>query len=73
MVTYMKVHCPICRNEMDGMKGYGRNANCCCRQCYEEWEWRKTLAIMGKQYHQKPIPDVSDTTNTKPAHAAEGK
>lgn len=45
--SYMRVHCPICKSEMDGMRGYGREARCCDAECYREWEWRRTLAIMG--------------------------
>ena len=52
MFSKMKVHCPICCVEMDGMKGYGREAKCCGRECYLEWQWREALAIMGKEYHQ---------------------
>ena len=58
MFSYMLVHCPICRGEFDGMRGYGRADKCCCKQCYDEWEWRKTLAIMGKPYQPR-----KDTTN----------
>jgi len=54
MFSRMEVHCPICRCEMDGMKGYGRKANCCGRECYQEWEWRRTLAIMGQPYETDP-------------------
>lgn len=54
MYSYMKVYCPICRCEFDGMKGYGRNANCCGMECYSEWEWRKTLAILDKPYKLRP-------------------
>ncbi len=50
LFAYMKVHCPICRAELDGMHGYGREAKCCDRECYEEWEWRQTLAVMGMPY-----------------------
>ena len=65
---YMKTHCPICRGEMDGMKGYGREANCCDRECYEEWEWRRTLAIMHKPY--TPRPGSRWDTNTDAADFA---
>lgn len=54
MFAYMKVHCPICCCEMDGMKAYGRESHCCGPTCHNEWEWRRTLAIMGKPY--KPDP-----------------
>ncbi len=53
MFAYMKVHCPICQSEMDGMKAYGRESRCCGKDCHEEWEWRRTLAIMGKKYFGK--------------------
>jgi len=63
MFSFMRVHCPICKSEIDGMRGYGREAKCCDKECYEEWEWRKTLAIMGKPYRPKPGSrwDVADT------------
>jgi hypothetical protein len=54
--AYMKVYCPICKSEMDGMRGCGREANCCDRECYAEWEWRKTLAIMGRPYRTRNEP-----------------
>lgn len=45
MYAYMKVHCPICMAEFDGMKGgCGRQARCCDRECWDEWEWRYTLS-----------------------------
>lgn len=65
MYAYMPVHCPICRSEFDGMKAYGRLANCCSKDCCDEWEWRKTLAIMGKAYYAKRA--VSNQHPTKPA------
>jgi hypothetical protein len=66
MFSYMKVHCPICKAEMDGMKGYGREARCCGKECYEEWEWRKTLAIMNRPYQPK-------TRTPKRSFQAEGE
>ena len=53
MFGYMKVHCPICCSEMDGMKGYGRETRCCGKKCFTEWEWRRTLAILNKPYVPK--------------------
>lgn len=50
MFSYLKVLCPICGNNMDWLKGYGREARCCSKMCHDEFEWRRTLAIMGKQY-----------------------
>jgi hypothetical protein len=48
--SYMKVHCPICKGEFDGMKCYGREARCCDRECYDEWQWRYALSVTGKPY-----------------------
>lgn len=56
MYSYMKVYCPICREPFNGMEGYGRidATRCCNKECYQEWEWRKTLAILGKEYYPDP-------------------
>lgn len=54
MFGYMKVHCPICQSEFDGMKPYGREAACCCKECYQEWNWRRSLAICNQSYHPDP-------------------
>lgn len=62
MFGYMKVRCPICGGEMDGMKGYGREARCCDKECYEEWEWRRTLAILNKPYTPRKGSRWDDTT-----------
>ncbi len=63
--SHMEVYCPICRHEFDGMHGYGRDWGkwksreirrdwkCCSKECHDEAEWRRTLAIMGKPYHQR--------------------
>lgn len=52
--SYMKVHCPICKSECDGMKTVGRESHCCDRECHREWEWRRALAIMGEQWYPQP-------------------
>lgn len=57
MPTYMKVYCPICKSEMDGMRAYGRESRCCGKVCHEEWEWRRALAVMGEQYRPKAKPE----------------
>ena len=54
LFSYMKVYCPICKSEMDGMRHYGRDSHCCGKDCHEEWEWRNTLAILGKEYYPDP-------------------
>jgi hypothetical protein len=52
LFTYMKIYCPICRGEYDGMRPYGK---CCCKKCNDEYEWRKTLAICGEEYRPQNI------------------
>lgn len=49
MFSYMKVYCPICRIEMDGMRTYGES-NTCGRDCHREWGWRRALAICNESY-----------------------
>ena len=45
----MKIHCCICKAEIDGSRDYGQSC-CCDRECFNEMEWRRTLSIMGKPY-----------------------
>jgi len=52
--SYMIVYCPICRGEFNGMMSYGRS-NCCSRICHEEWEWRRTVSILGKEYKEQNV------------------
>lgn len=56
----MSMYCPICRTEFDGMRGYGREWRTCCKECHDELEWRRTLAIMGKAYVPRQHPQESD-------------
>lgn len=51
----MKVCCPICKSEMDGMKAYGRKSNCCSRNCHDEWIWREALAILSIPYYPRVL------------------
>lgn len=61
MFGYMKVHCPICKREFDGMRAYGRDWKCCCKECHDEVEWRRTLAIVNKPYEAMPIAKGAGT------------
>ena len=36
------------------MKAYGRVPCCCGKVCWNEWEWRRALAILGKEYYRDP-------------------
>ena len=50
------LHCPVCRAEFDWLRGYGREIRCCSKECHDEAEWRRTLAIMGKTYRPRYRP-----------------
>ena len=65
MFSYMKTYCSICRGDMDGMKRYGKEAHCCSKECFDEWKWRETLAIMGRQYKPKPKEEEPLTERTR--------
>jgi len=54
--TTLDCYCAICCCKMDGMHNYGKESMCCSRKCFQEFEWRKTLAILGKTY--EPQPDL---------------
>lgn len=60
MFSKMDVYCPICRGPMDGMRGYGRS-HCCGKECHDEWEWRRTLAILEEPYRPQPKKDDNAT------------
>jgi hypothetical protein len=55
--TKLLCYCPICKKEMDYWSGaYGRTQRCCSKDCYEEFEWRNTLAIRGREYYPRKSP-----------------
>lgn len=67
MFSVLKIKCCICGAEIDGMKGYGQHF-VCDKECKKEFEWRKTLAIMGKQYYPEKGSrwDPNEPTLTPP-------
>jgi hypothetical protein len=47
-----KLICCICGKDfLSDFRTYG--GSCCSSSCKEEYEWRKTLYIMGEDYHKK--------------------
>lgn len=48
------VKCCVCGRAMDWMRRYGREGCSCSRACHQEFEWRRTLAILGKAYYPDP-------------------
>jgi len=55
-MTPLLIRCCICavHAPFDWHKRYGMDAACCCKECYEEFDWRRTLSILGKDYYPKP-------------------
>lgn len=58
----IKVHCQICAKEFEygvcsGSGGYGPHRECCCKTCYEEFEWRRALMICNKPYQPREKKD----------------
>jgi len=53
LFTTCLFHCPVCTREYDWMRGYGREIRCCSKDCHDEAEWRRTLAILGKEYRPR--------------------
>lgn len=45
-----EVCCPICKSSMDWMRGYGRECRCCSKECHQEFERRRAVAIMGNRH-----------------------
>jgi hypothetical protein len=53
-MTACLLYCPVCRNEFNWHRGYGREIRCCCIECHSEAEWRVTLSILEKPYRPRP-------------------
>ena len=64
MNTPMEVRCCVCTQPMDWNKRYGREACCCSRECYGEFQWRRSLSICGEAYrpvdHTHMLPQEGD-------------
>jgi len=58
MFALQKLICQICGKEFEtdfnSRGGYGREKNTCGKICYQEFDWRRTLAILGKPYYPDP-------------------
>lgn len=54
--SFHKLLCQICGKEFDtdfcSRGGYGRHRQCCCRACYDEYEYRSVRALLGKPYER---------------------
>lgn len=54
MSSPLVCYCSICRREMLFEDRYGREACCCGQDCWQEFDWRLTLSILGKPYRPDP-------------------
>lgn len=62
LFSFQKLYCPICAvgflTNFNGDGGYGYGGNkrfvCCSKSCHDELDWRRTLAILGKEYQPQP-------------------
>jgi hypothetical protein len=63
MFSLCEVYCPICRSPFDWMHSYGAQRRCCGKECHEEFEWRRALAIMGKPYRPRPAKADIETAD----------
>lgn len=54
MFTHCQIRCAICGTEIDYHHAYGREVACCGKTCHDEFQWRRTLSIMGKPYRPDP-------------------
>lgn len=55
------IQCCICGKPMDWMQRYGMDQGCCSKVCYDEFDWRRTLAILGKQYYKRETHEQNAT------------
>jgi len=57
LFSFQEYYCVICgvlhSQNFNNKGSYGKDKCCCSKECYEEWEWRKTLAILGKPYRPR--------------------
>ncbi len=68
-MTDVICYCSICKTEMKFEARYGRDACCCSKDCWTEFDWRLTLGILNKPY--KPDPRRSSVCDTDGDQKAE--
>lgn len=49
-----KAFCMICGTPFLSDYSRMKNGSICSRECLQEWDWRHTLCIMGKDYYLDP-------------------
>lgn len=53
-MTPCNVKCIICGVRIDWHRSYGRDAACCSKDCYDEFDWRRVLSNLNKPYYPDP-------------------
>jgi hypothetical protein len=54
--TPQPMYCCICGQQIMFNFNY-KGIPLCCKECYDEYEWRKTLYIMGEEYTPQKIKE----------------
>jgi hypothetical protein len=58
-------HCRVCGSvAVPPYPGYYRDA-VCSRPCFDEWQWRDTLKILGKPYRPRAVAPTNVDTNSQ--------
>jgi hypothetical protein len=52
LYSVQKMYCTVCGGTYAWTCNHGwPKSRACSRECHEEWAWRETLSIMGKEYY----------------------
>lgn len=66
LFSMQQLHCPVCSKEFEHdfnlSGGYGREMRCCSKECWDELEWRRSLALLGRAYSPRPAPRRSEAS-----------
>lgn len=54
MFSKQKFYCQSCGKEMFVAINAAYGAKYCNQECCDEYHWKETLSIMGKEYYPKP-------------------
>ncbi len=50
--SVQKMYCTVCGGQYAWTVNHGYpKSRTCCKECNEEFNWRETLSIMGKEYY----------------------
>jgi hypothetical protein len=55
------------------MRGYGRDFHCCSKECFEEFDWRRAIAITNRVYVKSWRQHQLDKAEAASVAAAEAR